>query len=251
MMRVTIAALHTALLTAIANPASIAAQAPPTVPAPTRAFAPPEGVPMLLSRTVRRELSDGKTIVATRRYRVTFHRTAEGWTIDGTLVASEVNAPEKLAALAAIERQRPDPGLFPILLDPMGLIRPQDPSTGPDNAVPPAAIEEGVRLITARFPSAADAPTRDLAIQQLRALASQKTMIRWPTTLFLPIAGTTREERRLTVGEGIDGAIVTELEHIPAEAHATMARLERRIETRIADSSRIAREEWTLNPVPE
>jgi hypothetical protein len=98
--------------------------------APAAEFAPPVDKPMLLSRTLVRELGGGATIVATRRYRVVFHRTEAGWRIDGALVASEIDAPAALSALAAIERGRPDDGLFPILLDPAGRIVPKAPSGG-------------------------------------------------------------------------------------------------------------------------
>lgn len=253
MKRAAIAALQSAVLIAtVTSVSAVTAQTAASSDAPTRIFAPPEGVPMVLSRTVRRELSDGKAIVATRRYRVTFHRTADGWTIEGALVGSEIEAPQRLAMLADIERQRPDPGLFPIRLDAAGLIVPRGPAAGPAagpaDAMPPAAIDEAIRLITAHFPSAADAKTRETAIEQVRMLASQGTMSLWPRTLFLPQAGTVREERSLAVGDGIDGAIVTEFEQSPAERHAMMARAERRIETRIGDTRRIARETWTLAP---
>jgi hypothetical protein len=62
------AATHAALLAGAATlalPAAAASSDP--------GFAPPRDQPLVLSRTVVRELRDGAAIVATRRYRVTFH----------------------------------------------------------------------------------------------------------------------------------------------------------------------------------
>ena len=128
-----IAALHAALLLgamSVALPATARSSA-----ATTGAFAPPEGEPMLLTRTLRRELSDGKAIVATRRYRVSFARSDSGWTVDGLLIASEIEAPPSLAALASIEQQRPDDALFPIRLDAGGVILPRANPASPDGAI--------------------------------------------------------------------------------------------------------------------
>lgn len=114
------AAIHAALLAGAATVALPAAARPTSA----AAFAPPSESPLLLSRKVVREISGGTAIVATRRYRVTFHENGDGWVIRGDLVASEIDAPPALAAIAAIERNRPDEGLFPIYLDSSGLIVP-------------------------------------------------------------------------------------------------------------------------------
>ena len=88
----------------------------------TQAFAPPSGRPLILARKVVRQLPGGAAIVATRRYRVKFRPVADGWEVDGVLIASEIDVPPALAAIAALERARPDDGMFPILLDRTGRI---------------------------------------------------------------------------------------------------------------------------------
>ena len=247
-----IGALHAALLLGTVSLALPALAGTPPV-APTHVFAPPEGEPMLLTRTLRRELFDGKAIVATRRYRVHFTRTPDGWTIEGSLVASEIDAPPALAGLAAIERQRPDDALFPIRLDAAGVIQPRDGTASPDGPAWRAALDHAIALASARPASAIDGAALDLLIQQMQAVVGAATLSRWPTTLFLPEPGTSREERRFALpgtGEGAgEGAILAELERMPAEGTDTMGWAERRVVTEVAGTRRVTREQWSLERI--
>ena len=249
------AALHAALLLGTMS-ASFAVEAGPPPPATSRAFAPPEGEPMLLTRTLRRELADGTAIVATRRYRVVFVRSATGWTLDGALVASEIAAPRALSAIAAIERARPDPALFPIRLDPGGVIQPRDGAASPDGAAWRAALDQAIALATQQLGSASDPLTLALLIQQMQAVAGAATLSHWPATLFLPEPGGAREERRFALpgtgagGQGAsEGSIVAELERLPADDGETMGRAERRVVTEVAGTRRITREQWRLERI--
>lgn len=241
------AALHAALLLGTLSAAVPApAQPPPSV---SPVFAPPEGEPLLLTRTLRRELADGKAIVATRRYRVNFTRSDTGWTIDGALVASEIEAPPALAALAAIERQRPDDALFPIRLDPTGVIQPRNGTATPDGPAWRAALDKAIKLASAKFEPASDGAARSLLLQQMQAVAGAATLSRWPATLFLPDQGNSREERRFELPEGTEGSIVAELECQRAEGLETMGRAERRVVTEIAGTRRVTRELWSLERI--
>lgn len=211
---------------------------------------------MLLTRTLRRELADGTAIVATRRYRVVFVRSATGWTLDGALVASEIAAPRALSAIAAIERARPDPALFPIRLDPGGTIRPRDGAASPDGAAWRAALDQAIALATKQLGSASDPLTLALLIQQMQAVAGAATLSHWPATLFLPEPGSAREERRFALpdtgagGHGAsEGSIVAELERLPADDGETMGRAERRVVTEVAGTRRITREQWRLERI--
>ena len=247
MRRARIAAFHAALLFGtMSAPLSATAQAPTS---PSNVFSPPEGEPMLLTRTLRRELSDGKAIVATRRYRVSFTRIASGWTIDGALVASEIDAPPALAALAEIERLRPDDALFPIQLDARGVIRPRDGTASPDSASWRAALDEAIKLVSVRFTHGGEGAALGLLVQQMQAVAGAATLSRWPTTLFLPEAGSSREERRFALPENSEGTIITELERLPADELDTMGEAERRVVTNIAGTRRVTREQWTLQRI--
>jgi len=241
------AALHAALLLGALSAAAPAPAQPPASISP--AFAPPEGEPLLLTRTLRRELVDGKVIVATRRYRVHFTRSDTGWTIDGALVASEIEAPPALAALAAIERQRPDDTLFPIRLDAVGVIQPRDDTATPDGPAWRAALDKAIKLASARGEPATDGAALNLLVQQMQTVAGAATLSRWPITLFLPDQVNSREERRFALPEGTEGTIVAELECLPAKGLETMGRAERRVMTEIAGSRRVTRESWSLERI--
>lgn len=241
------AALHAALLLGTLSAAVPAPAQPPASVGPV--FAPPEGEPLLLTRTLRRELVDGKAIIATRRYRINFIRNDTGWTIDGTLVASEIEAPPALAALAAIERQRPDDTLFPIRLDTAGVIQPRDGTATPDGPAWRAALDKAIKLASVRVEPATDGAALNLLVQQMQAVAGAATLSRWPARLFLPDQGNSREERRFALPEGTEGSIVAELECLRAEGLATMGRAERRVVTEIAGTRRVTRELWSLERI--
>ena len=84
-------------------------------------FNPPPG-PMILTRELRRSLSDGKAIITRRSYEIRFAPERGGFRVDGRLVDVDVDVPPRLAPLALLERLRGDDGLFPIHLTTRGLI---------------------------------------------------------------------------------------------------------------------------------
>jgi hypothetical protein len=59
---------------------------------------------------------------------VRFVPEAAGFRVDGEQVDVEVDAPEPLAALARLERERVETALFPLQLDPAGAIRGASPA---------------------------------------------------------------------------------------------------------------------------
>ena len=88
-----------------------------------KAFSPPS-TPMVLSRTVIRELADGKQIVVKRSFRVQFVPAADGFVLTGTPITVSVDVPPLLARLGELERQRSDMGPFPLAIDSAGMIHP-------------------------------------------------------------------------------------------------------------------------------
>jgi len=108
---------------AVVLPAShVAAMDGPEAVAASDAFAPPS-TPLILTRTLYRDLPGGGKIVVTRQYAVQFSTDGDGYRLDGQLLDTMVQVPERLSALAEVERKRPDSGLFPAYLDRNGLIR--------------------------------------------------------------------------------------------------------------------------------
>ena len=236
------AAVHATLLAGAATLAMPATAAPANTPA----FAPPSESPLVLSRKLVRELSGGAAIVATRRYRVMFRPVADGWEIEGALVASEIDVPPALAALAAIERDRPDDGLFPIHLDHSGRIvaAPTAPGLGREAVTRALAA---ARHLAGGIPAAASAGFLD----QLGAAAASRGggLTRWPEALFVPdgLNGTTEQAFKLP--DGSEGSVQIALESAPAPGLATMGRAARTVVTKAGGTRRVAREEWTLEPV--
>ena len=203
-------------------------------PAPARGFDPPPDRPMLLSRTLVRELADGKAIVATRRYRVAFHRTEAGWRIEGDLVASEIACPPALAALAAIERGRPDDGLFPILLDRAGRIVAREPA----GSLGRGAVERAIEL-------GGSSAAADGFLADVQAAAAGDGLTRWPESLFLPGDEHREEAREVALPDGRAGTVRVALDRASAAAAGTMTRA---ITTDLAGTRRVSRESWALDP---
>ena len=112
----------------------------------------PQG-PQILSRQLTRSLSNGNQIKVTRSWQVQFARANQNVpgqiAITGVQISSEVEAPPSLNQLAAIERQRPTDGMWPIMLTPSGLIlaagRPMRQQDIED------ALDTGQRMMAARM----------------------------------------------------------------------------------------------------
>jgi hypothetical protein len=177
-----------ALLPTVAT--QVSAQSPETS---SRPFIPPES-PQILTRTLWRSLGDGKQIVVRRRYAVRFTRQDDGFLLDGRLIDAAVEAPPVLAAMAELERNRSDEGLFPLVLDATGRIR-EDASS----LLESQALREGARLraqglLAAKPLSAAQQQESGLF---LKALAAQGAPTSWPADLFNPAIGERSESRRI------------------------------------------------------
>lgn len=233
------ATVHAALLIGAATLAMPVGASPANTPA----FAPPSESPLLLSRKLVRELSGGAAIVATRRYRVTFHPVADGWEIEGALVASEIEVPPALAAIAALERDRPDDGLFPIRLDRSGRIVAAPAAPGLGRGAVAGAVDAARHLaggIQAGF------------FDQVGAAAASPGggLTRWPEALFLPYGLQGTSELAFKLPDGSEGRVQIALESDPAPGLATMGRAARTVVTQAAGTRRVAREEWTLAPAP-
>ena len=186
-----------------------------------------------------RELPGGAAIVATRRYRVTFHPLADGWEVDGALVSSEIDVPPVLAAIAAIERARPDDGMFPILLDRSGRIV-VEPTAGLGREAVAGAVGAASQVT-------GPAPAGGFVAQIGAAAATpQGGLTRWPEALFLPHGLSGSTEQAFALPDGSTGSVRVSLECDPAPGMATMGRATRTVVTQAAGTRRVAREEWTL-----
>jgi hypothetical protein len=201
--------------------------------------------PLLVTRTATRTLRDGKEIVTRRTYRVTFRRDGTGFVAEGVQTSSEIEAPPVLAALARIERDRPDNAIFPAQLDANGLIvEAAATEPGPELA---AGIAAARKLVVPVQLSGAD---RAMANAVLDA-AAKGHPAPWPADLFSASAADQTLQRSVALPSGSPG-LVTVTQRIPARrSDGTPARYVREVVTEIDGNSRPNREEWSIVDAPE
>ncbi|WP_338446931.1 hypothetical protein V5F89_03820 [Pelagerythrobacter marensis] len=197
---------------------------------------------MKLTRVLERRLGDGQAIVVSRSWRVRFVPHAGGYRVEGEQIAVAVETPPRLARLAEVERNKPQGGDFPILLDAAGRI--VGNASGSLPAIP--GLGEAVRA----FVADRDDARRDEALQYVAAVqqAGAAMASRWPPDLFFPAAS--REERReLPLPGGGEGAVQVRFEGTLDGTGKRLATARRRIVTRVGESERISLETWRLEPL--
>lgn len=206
-------------------------------------FVPPETA-QVLTRTLRRSLAGGLEILVRRSYRISFVRVGDGYRVDGELIAVEVDAPQRVRAIAEMERNRPDDGLFPFLLDARGLIvsdaRPTDR----------AAARDGASVASAVIASSAMAQAeRAEAIGFVNQVVQQGAASAWPRDLFNPAPGNRTEVRRIALPQGGEGEVSVSVaaQSDPAQRHLTA--FDRVVVTRLDGTERSSRESWTMQPL--
>ena len=145
--------------------------------APRAQFAPPT-TPMVLSRTVIRELSGGLQIVVKRSFRVQFVQSAGGFMLTGTPLDVSVEVPPALAKLGELERRRSEAGPFPILLDSRGMIQIIADHTDAERVARRGGLQAAQGMIEAA-PMAGDRKREGL--QLLGQLATDPRTSPWPS----------------------------------------------------------------------
>jgi hypothetical protein len=211
-------------------------------PAPAAgAFVAPPG-PLVLTRTLRRPLPDGAEIVSTRRYEVRIVAEGGGYRVDGHLIDAEVTAPESLEALAALERNRPDTGLFPFRLDRMGKIA--SPAVPSDRTADGAAAASARLAIAGSSLAAPDRAEAQGLIDRLTALRSASGA-RWPADLFNPAPGLRSQTSRFALPNGKEGSVTTTID---ARRGADGDSIERTVITETGGTQRITRETYRVEP---
>ena len=230
------AAVALVLTTAASPPPPPAQQAAP-------AFRPPAGT-MLLSRTLRRPLADGKAVVTTRRYEVCFVADGAGFRIDGKLVDVAVEVPPALEALAEIERRRPDAGMFPIRLDAQGMILPQDDPRDPEAMG--KAVDEAKRQLGRSELNGLDMLEAQAFVERFR---TRPAMSPWPRDLFRPAEPETHLERNIPLPDGTQGMIRVDTEAAVLAPVGLLGSFRRTVTTELDGVRRISIETWTLAPV--
>jgi hypothetical protein len=216
-----------------------AASAAPS--AASERFSAPRG-PLVLTRTLRRPLAGGAEIVSTRSYEIRIVADGDGYVVEGKLVNSEVTAPPSLAALAALERTRPDSGPFPFRLDRDGMIA--SAAVPNDRSAEAAAAAAGRSAIASSALAEADRREAQAVIDQLTS-RSGATGARWPSDLFHPAPGLRSQTSRFDLGDGRTGSVTTTIE---ARRGASGNSIERTVVTETGDAQRATHETYTLAP---
>ena len=210
-----------------------------------RAFSPPT-VPMVLSRTVIRELAGGKQIVVKRSFRVQFVASPDGFVVTGTPLAVSVDVPPILSRLGELERQRSDSGPFPILIDNRGLIH-TAASGEPADA---KARQDAKQVATGMIQGAAlPGQAKREALEVLGTMTADPRSSPWPTDLFVAHDGERRQHRSITLGDGSVGEVEVLLRIGKWLPCGMPALFERIITTDLAGTRRVSHEVWSLEPI--
>ena len=217
-----------------------AAEAPPA----DLAFRPPTA-PLMLTRTLRHVLHDGKAVVTRRSYRVQFAADQNGFQLDGTLAEVTVEAPPGLETLAALERRRPDPSMFPMRLDAAGMILPSPdpaPSGQQRQAIGAASADIARMNLTASDTAQAQGFIAGLQERPYRTY--------WPRDLFHPVPGMRREQRAIPLAGATGGQVTTHIEASSDPASGLLSAFTRTVTTDLGGDKRVIVEQWTLVPAP-
>ena len=205
----------------------------------------PPSRPMIFRRRLKRELAAGYSIVAERSFAVRFLPLVDGYRIDGEQRSSEIEVPPNLEAIARLERQRREEGMFPLVLDETGLIR------ASASAVPAEGLDQAVKIaldeVAARLTDKAEiieARTFLLGLQQAAGRISS-TM---PVDLFTPPQVARRASREVDLPGGMSGRVSTQFGGSISPRTGLLEDAERIILTETDGTRRRTVESWSLHP---
>lgn len=220
----------------------------PLLPAPLAAagrgtVAFPAG-PIELERQLDRHLADGALIRVRRSWLCAFEALGAGARVRATQVSASVDAPPALAAFAQIEQQRDASGIFPLELDRAGMI------VGWEGKAD-AGLDQAVMRALALIRSAVidgDAQREAAAFVRQVASAAAALVSAVPRDLFFPEPGRRAETHPVPLAGGLTGSYEVVVEAEAGGPGGLLSFSERRVTTRIGESSRETREAWTIRP---
>ena len=209
-------------------------------------FRPPPG-PMLFTRRLVRELPGGAAIVVTRTFRIQFLMGGGGYRVEGAQTSAHVSAPPSLGALAQMEEQRQETGLFPMQLDGNGRIVAGPGGTPADLT---QAVDEAFAWI-ARHPMTRSGrgAAQEFVIGLQTVASSITTAV--PTDLFTGNSNPMERTQDLTMPDGQPGRVSVSYAGTPCQGGGLLGRAQRIVTTEASGSSLRSIEEWTLEPAVE
>jgi len=208
-------------------------------------FAPP-ATPMRYTRRLERGLADGTSLTVRRSFAVHFAPEPGGFRVDGEQVDVVVDAPEALQALARLERERIESGLFPLQLDPAGAIRQVPHPTAS------ARLDEAVREVAARIDRWEHTPAER---EELRAFVNAvhqsagMLVTELPRDLFAPVDCPREEIREVELPGGKAGRVRVTFTAERDGGTGLMREARREIETEVSGDLRRTIESWSLAPL--
>ncbi len=212
---------------------------------PRGPFTPPAGA-LLYTRRLERELADGAHVAVTRSFTVRFVREPDGFRVDGEQVAVEVEAPEALADLAKLERERQETALFPLWLDLTGTIRGVSRSAQSDQ------LDRAVREVLSRIEQGPHSPAeRDLLRTFVEAVhcSAGDLVTELPRDLFAPAEMLRDESREIGLPDGETGQVRITFSAERDPATGLMQQARREVVTEVAGDRRHTVETWSLTPL--
>ena len=217
----------------------------PAIAQPAGRFAPP-AAPMLYARRLERSLADGAWLVVDRGFAVRFVREGDGFRVDGEQVSVEVEAPPGLDALARLERERVESGLFPLQLDAAGAIR------GLSHVAASAQLDQAVREVAARIERWDHAPVER---EELRAFveavhrSAGDLVTELPRDLFAPAEPRREETRAIALPGGGAGRVTVTFTAARDPLTGLMVEARREVVTEVSADLRRTIESWRLSPL--
>lgn len=202
----------------------------------------PQG-PHELCRTLERSLADGATLVVERCWMVRFAPTEAGVLVEGEQSSVAVEAPEALAALAGLEEQRVESGIFPLILDRDGLI------IDDGSRMTGQSLAEAGNTAAAIIASIdADAQTAEAMQDFVRQVsqASTEFLGRLPRDLFFPQGDEHSETIEVALPDGLSGQVTIARRAQTRAPSGLIVAAERSIRSRAGQTERVSLEKWTL-----
>ncbi len=200
---------------------------------------------MRLSRQIIRGLADGAQINIRRGWNIAFKRIGAGYEVAGKQASVEVEAPPALSFLAEIERSRQEMGLFPLRLDPQGMII-LDRGPADQRQVEHAVDLALQKIAHARLGSDPAQNARAFLTSLQEASGAMLTAL--PADLFCPRQRSWQESRTLPLPGGSEGTLSVQYRAKLSESGGLMQRAERKIITTIGSSHRTSEEIWQMAP---
>ncbi len=226
---------------------AIAAQAflPGFAAAAERLIKPPLGE-MQFSWRLTRPLQGGIAIVVERRSKVVFSQFAYGFLVEGQLLEVIVDFPPQLERFADLERQRQNDGLFPLVLNPFGVLQPEAIPQSDDKTVKEAAGVASNMIENSDIPAADREELSGLVTSV--GQAGQAFSIELPQNLFSPPLTKQVDIHSFQLADGSWGEVETAFSGESDMTTGLMKMATRTVTTRIGDDERATREDWTLQP---